>query len=546
MAFLKTYKQQEIYSKGGKDMVNRDNKISFPLVDPFLPYYSEPHISPKNSLPVSQVELDDKYNIQQKVEEEGKKKKWLVIHYGAGDNNLASYIFSDVDELEKVGSDNNTHIVSILDVGKWYGVPFKGARIFYLKKDNVSGKINSPVIKNLGQVNTADPKFMASVIKEIIKRFPAENIAIFIGDHGAGWEGAVEDDSAGGKFMKLGEIREALEEVSRAIGKRIDVLAFDACLMAMAEVGYELKDAVKYMVASEQLEGGEGYNYTILFSKAMADAIKNLQQAIFLKIKLGPEEFSKLIVNAAKEYSHDIETISAVDLDKVYNLANSINSFAETVMSRIKEYEIHSVLNGYQKLVDDLQKLKEEKNNPDYDKIVEILKNYNTLIKALSVALGTVPKNAEDLESHVNQLKEFDKKLTGLLNAYATLNISSKIQELFGELNSTDAIKIKEKITKTQHFYGTFRDLKHFMQLIVDDQTISAEVREKAQQVIKALDEYVIAEFHVSKYPNANGVTIELPSYGGAKTEYKETLFAKDTKWDELLDKLAKVNRKTG
>lgn len=518
-----------------------ENKIVFPSgLNSVYPYISEP-VYPKtnNNSDDIEVKLDDSYNFERKVEEEGKKKKWLVIHYGAGDNNLARFIFSDVDELEKVGSDINTHVVSILDVGKQWGVPFKGARVFYLQKDDQSGKINSPVLKNLGQINSADPEVMANLIKEVIRKFPAENIAIFIGDHGAGWEGAVEDDSAGGKFMKIWEIREALEKVSKELGKKIDVLAWDACLMAMAEVGYELKDVVKYMVASEQLEGGGGYNYTILFSKAMAEAIKEIQQASLLKIKVGPEEFAKLIVNAAKEYSNDIETISAVDLDKVQELANAINSFSQEVIQLTKDAQIAKMLEGFKKLSEKLQQI--NKTEVNYEKLVEILSNYSKLVEVLGTILGNNSKIDSNLLNQVEQLKQAQNKLNELISVYSTLDLSHKIQEVFSELNTQDAKKIKEKITKTQQFYGSFRDLKHFMELIVKDETISKNIRDKAEGVIKALNEYVIAETHVPKYPNANGVTIELPSWGGPKSEYKETLFAKDTKWDEMLEKLNKV-----
>jgi len=482
----------------------------------------------------------DSYNTETKVEEEGKKKKWLVIHYGAGDNNLVNFIFSDTDELEKVGSDINTHVVSILDLGK-LSSKFKGARIFYLKQDNKDGVITSPVIKNLGQVNMADPVFMANVLKQIIKRFPADHIAIFIGDHGAGWEGAVEDDSAGGKFMKIGEIREALESVAKEMGKKIDVLAFDACLMAMAEVGYELKDAVKYMVASEQLEGAGGYNYTKLFSKAMADALKSLQQASLLKINVGPEEFSKIIVDAAKEYSYDIETISAVDLDKAKELADAINSFAETVINKSNEAQLAAVLENYKKLSGKIEELKNSQSNANYDKVLEVVKNYNTLLGLLSNLLNTQSKADPNLEKEIEKLKEFNAKVNELLSVYSTLSLSKDIQDLFSELNTTDAKKIKEKISKAQQFYGTFRDLKDFMRLIVEDKTISEEVRNKAQEVIKKVDEYVVAEFHVGKYPGANGVTIELPSWGTPPSAYQETLFAKDTKWDEMLKKINKA-----
>jgi cell fate (sporulation/competence/biofilm development) regulator YlbF (YheA/YmcA/DUF963 family) len=159
----------------------------------------------------------------------------------------------------------------------------------------------------------------------------------------------------------------------------------------------------------------------------------------------------------------------------------------------------------------------------------------------LSNLLNTQSKADPNLEKEVEKLKEFNAKVNELLSVYSTLNFSKDIQDLFSELNKTDAKKIKEKISKAQQFYGTFRDLKDFMKLIVEDKTISEEVRNKAQEVMKKLDEYVLAEFHVDKYPGANGVTIELPSWGGPKSDYQETLFAKDTKWDEMLKKIGKA-----
>ena len=42
---------------------------------------------------------------------------------------------------------------------------------------------------------------------------------------------------------------------------KVDVLAFDACLMQMAEVAYEVKDLADYVVGSEETEPGPGYPY---------------------------------------------------------------------------------------------------------------------------------------------------------------------------------------------------------------------------------------------------------------------------------------------
>jgi hypothetical protein len=386
-------------------------------------------------------EIEDNYINEEKVPEEGQKKKWLVILYSAGDNNLASFLHQDINELESVGSDENTHIVTIADQGKQWDAAFKGAKVFYLKKDNDMSKINSPLLKNLGQVNTADPKFMASYITEIIKKFPAEHIAIIIGDHGSGWQGAIEDDTHH-KYMSLPEIREALEEIYKKTGKRIDVLAFDACLMAMAEVGYELKNAVKYLVASEETEGGSGYNYNIIFSKAIKDAVSKIQQAALFKVNVDPEEFAKIIVESAKEYSDDIETISAVDLNKVNDLVSKLDEFAKLVLSSTQQ---------------DIQKL-------------------------------------------------------------------------------------KEKIRKTQSFaIGSFRDLYHFANLIYEDNSISQDLRNKAKEIMDALNKYIVNEFSNDKYKDAYGVSIELPSYGNVASEYKNTQFAKNTSWDEMLENLNKA-----
>ncbi|MGC8815018.1 MAG: clostripain-related cysteine peptidase [bacterium] len=392
-------------------------------------------------------EIEDTYINEEKVPEEGQKKKWLVILYSAGDNNLASYLFKDINELESVGSDNSTHILTIADQGKQWNAAFKDAKIFYLKKDSDMNKINSPLVKNLGQVNTADPKFMASAISEIMKRFPADHVAIIIGDHGAGWQGAIEDEG-NHKFMSLPEIREALEEIYKKTGKRIDVLAFDACLMAMAEVGYELKNAVKYMVASEETEGGSGYNYNIIFSKAIKDAISNLQQAALFKVNIDPEEFAKIIVESAKEYSNDIQTISAVDLDKVNNLVSKIDEFAKLLISKTNSKE--------------------------------------------------------------------------------------------------DIQKIKDKITKTQNFsIDSYRDLYHFAKLIYEDNSVSEDLRNKAKEVIDAINSYIIDEFSNDQYKDAYGVSIELPNYGNIAPEYNNTQFAKDTSWDEMIAKLNKADTKT-
>lgn len=368
------------------------------------------------------------------VPEENQHKKWLVLLYSAGDNNLYSYLFDDLDELEKVGSDQNTHMVSIADQGN-YGKQWKQAKTFYLYPDPQTGKINSPVIENLGKVNTADPEFMGTKIGELMKKFPADHVAVIISDHGAGWEGAVEDYTHN-KFMSLSDIKKALAKAVEVGGKKLDILGWDACLMAMAEVGYELKDFAKYMVASEQLEGADGWPYGSIFGKALSDVLKVAQQMMLINVDVEPKDLATMIVKAAANFTHSIRTLSAVDLEKANLVAEKTNALAQAIM-----------------------------NNPN------------------------------------------------------------------------DFKTVKSIISSTERFYGTFRDLGHFAKLLANS-NVSEEVKNAANELLNALNEYVVKEFHTNAHPNATGVSVEMPTWGGPSYSYQDTSFAKDTLWDEMLNKV--------
>ena len=85
----------------------------------------------------------DQVSLGSADKEAGVHKKWTFLHYGAGDNNLSSLIKGDVDEMEKVGSDANTHVISMLD--QEYG----DCKTYYITQNNESG-LQSPVLQNHG------------------------------------------------------------------------------------------------------------------------------------------------------------------------------------------------------------------------------------------------------------------------------------------------------------------------------------------------------------------------------------------------------------
>lgn len=269
------------------------------------------------------------------LDEIGVNKKWLILNFIAGDNNLSSLQVGNINDMEKVGSDENTHLVTFIDVGpeEKEDVPFTGARQYYIKKDDFPNVITSPMISNDGMgVDSGNYRTLRKFLIDVIKKFPSDNVALFLNSHGGGFTGAMTDDTES-NFMSVPEIKKAIEDAQKETGKKLDILGFDACLMAELEVAYELKDCAKYYLASEENEGGNGWPYgSILTGKVLPGVISKFQKSLKSKIDVTPLDFAKGIVKACAGVSGIIPTFSAVDLSKMTGLSDAVNEFAKALI----------------------------------------------------------------------------------------------------------------------------------------------------------------------------------------------------------------------
>jgi len=261
------------------------------------------------------------------------KKKWLFLNIIAADCNLKEFQYKNVDNQELVGSDANTHVVAYIDVGPENPIDksWNNCRTYYVTKDATPDKINSELIAEHGKTDMSSPDTLRNFIIDAVGKFPADHVCLVLNDHGGGFTGAMADDTDG-DFMSTPQINKALKEAEQVTGKKIDIIGFDACLMAEGEVAYELKDRGKILLASEESEGGPGWTYnSMLGGKTMGDAIKAVQESMLHKINVGPEEFAKIVVNVNKEHNEDIPTFSAIDLTKMNAFKDTMNAFAKAV-----------------------------------------------------------------------------------------------------------------------------------------------------------------------------------------------------------------------
>lgn len=121
-----------------------------------------------------------------------------------------------------------------------------------------------------------DPKVMTEVLQEMIKMVPSTSYGLTMGSHGTGWLEAPKvmgrsfgDD--GGYSINLPELATSLKEAFN--GQKLDFILFDACMMANAEVAYELREVTDYVIASVLETPVYGFPYSQFFDELYATDI---------------------------------------------------------------------------------------------------------------------------------------------------------------------------------------------------------------------------------------------------------------------------------
>lgn len=206
-------------------------------------------------------------------------KAWTLMVYIAGDNNLSEFALADLNELRAGTANANVNIVVQMEYNGTFassptytgGTTYRGA---------VSGP-NSPHLTSIGSVNMSNKAALTDFINFGKTYYPAQQYGLVLWSHGGGWKanksyrgesstarGALADDSVSG-FMSMKDIQLG---IANAMGtQKLDVLAFDACLMGHYEVAYELRNATKLLVASEELVPGPGMPYTAVVNALTAN-----------------------------------------------------------------------------------------------------------------------------------------------------------------------------------------------------------------------------------------------------------------------------------
>lgn len=268
---------------------------------------------------------------------------WTVVLYFAGDNNLGEvkqFLFN-LHCLEKVGSTQQVHFISLID-----RYENGDTQVFYVEKDNLTEIPLADVNANwTDEVNMGDPDVLVDFTSYCIDNYPAKHYDVKLANHGGGWRGICWDDTSGGDNLDLLELEDAFTRIDAKLGRKLDMISTEACLVGMAEFAYQLRNVADFYVGSEAYSfGGEEYD-------DKPDVIGNwVYDKVYGRLVedpgMTPEEFGDAIIEEFNPYgpwsappsipkTQSSDTLAVYNLSNMDNLTAAVDALASKLLGKV-------------------------------------------------------------------------------------------------------------------------------------------------------------------------------------------------------------------
>ncbi len=305
------------------------------------------------------------------------RKPMTIIIYIAADNDLHPFAWKNIKQMESIGSNENVNVLVQLNT-PGYNNPTKR----YVIKQGKRLLVPADGVAPTQKLNSGSPQTLIDCAAWAMKYYPADNLVINLWDHGSGvydpgsarivkssdlfrfntetnmlelnrisdynnmmtanddqdmrqnGRGICFDDTFK-SYLSNQDLKFALSEIQTKVlgGKKIGILWFDACLMAMLEIADLCKDHVDYLVGSEEVEYASGSNYEMVLRPFIDKALSARELACHIV-----SCFEKAYQNITRDY-----TQSAMDLSLIRPLEDNVNLVATQLYYALQDQRNGSV-----------------------------------------------------------------------------------------------------------------------------------------------------------------------------------------------------------
>jgi len=258
---------------------------------------------------------------------------WTIMYYFCGSDleSNGGYCSDDMKEIARAATSSKIKMIAQTGgASRWQidGISANKLERFELSNGNIN-KVGS-----LSKASMGNPKTLSSFIKWTKENYPSERYMIVFWDHGSGsaygvcFDELYKPDNSNSDSLSIVEMAQGLKEG----GVTFDIIGYDTCLTATIENDYAIAPYGKYVVASEETEPGEGWNYNSWVSYLCKNPTCSTEA-------LGKKIVDSYIQLCENNGSGDNATLSCVDLSKIKNVYNSFVTMASKMSANTSSIE---------------------------------------------------------------------------------------------------------------------------------------------------------------------------------------------------------------
>ena len=271
---------------------------------------------------------------------------------------------NDMNEMLASGADLSKVKVLVYTGGspKWhqsdFEIPTDQHTVFELTKD---GFVQ---VKDFEVMSMGEPNSLSRFLNYGYENYTSESYGLILWNHGNGPVMGYGNDLLYDKdALTLPEIEAALKTSPFGTDNKLAFIGFDACLMASAELACMVDDYGDYMIASQEVEPGFGWNYEVLKYFGKTDAKTLIQLIVEDYINYSNAFFEKNtffkseVTLAAVDLSYAAELESAIDIFFGAAAENVHEEFNELALNRVKTRAFGRATTGSEYDLVDMQAL---------------------------------------------------------------------------------------------------------------------------------------------------------------------------------------------
>ena len=189
------------------------------------------------------------------------------------------------------------------------------------------------LIEEQDTANMGDAQTLYEFLAFANENYPADKVAVTFWNHGGGSvSGAAFDELHGLDSLDLAEMYQAFDAVWPADAEHpaLELVGFDTCLMATVDVASTFQNFAKYLVASEEVEPGNGW----LYSGWLGALAENTDMD---GAALGTAICDTYYQGCEAVGTQDQTTLSVTDLSKLNPLLEAYESFGQEALAAAAE-----------------------------------------------------------------------------------------------------------------------------------------------------------------------------------------------------------------